>query len=299
MSRLPADTAIIPAPDTRAIGALVAVQVLFGVWPVVGKYAIASFGADGLAVLRIAGAAVAFHGLARLAGAPPAPWREMPRIAVLSVLGISANQLLYIHGLSRTSVTHAALLTTTIPVQTLAVALLLRKERFLPRRAAGIVVALAGALLLVADRQPGGAATLTGDLLVLANTAVYAAYLVFSRDMLSRLPPLTVLPWLFTWGLVGALPVAGLPSLGGHDWMAWVAIAFVILGPTVGTYWLNLFALRSVDSSVVAAFIYLQPVLAAGLAVPILGERPSAWAAASAVVIFVGMTLATARPKKV
>lgn len=294
MSKLPDDAHSVAGSGTRAILALVGVQLLFGVWPVVGKYAIGAFGADGLAVMRIGGAAVAFHVVARLADAPAVPWREHPRLALLAVLGISANQLLYIHGLSHTSVTHAAILTTTIPVQTLLVALLLGRETFLPRRAMGIVVALAGAVLLVAAREPAGTATLHGDLLILANTAVYAAYLVLSRDVLARLPPLSVLPWLFTWGLLTALPFAGLPDVTGHPPAAWAAIAFVILGPTVGTYWLNLFALRTVPSSVVAVFIYLQPVVATGLAIPILGERPTVWTVVSALITFAGMALTTA-----
>lgn len=289
----PGSDASIPGSRARALAGLVAVQVLFGTWPVLGKLVIPSLGADGLAVLRISGAALIFGAVARLAGAPRLPWREQPRVLVLSVLGISANQLLYIHGLARTSATHAALLTTTIPVQTLIVALLLGRETFDGRRAAGAALSLLGALVLVTGRAPAGDATLAGDLLVVANTVVYALYLVLSRDLLARWPPLSVLPWIFGWGLLVSLPFTGLPPVTGHPPWVWAALAAIVIGPTVGTYWLNLFALRTVPSSVVAIFIYLQPVVAALLAAPFLGERPTARTGLSAAITFAGVLLAS------
>lgn len=289
----PSTAASLPAARARALAALVLVQVLFGLWPVLGKLAIPAFGAGGLGILRIGGATIAFAALARLARVPPIPWRDQPRIVVLSVLGISANQLLYVHGLARTSATHAALLTTTIPIQTMIVALLLGKERFLPMRVAGALVSLVGVVVLVTGRSTGGDVTVAGDLLVMANTVVYALYLILSRDILARHSPLAVLPWLFGWGFLGALPFTGIPPLAGHRPESWVALAVIVLGPTVGTYWLNLVALRTVPSSVVAIFIALQPVVAGALAVPLLGEKPTLRAAFSAVLTLAGVLLAT------
>lgn len=289
----PSTAASLPAARARALAALVLVQVLFGVWPVVGKLAIPAFGAGGLGILRIGGATVAFAAIARLARVPPIPWRDQPRLLLLSVLGISANQLLFVHGLARTSATHAALLTTTIPIQTLIVALALGKERFLPLRAAGALVSLAGVVVLVTGRVQGGDVTVAGDLLVVANTVVYAFYLILSRDLLARHSPLAVLPWLFGWGFLTALPFTGIPPLRGHPPEAWAALAVIVLGPTVGTYWLNLVALRTVPSSVVAIFIALQPLVAGTLAVPLLGEKPTVRAAFSAVLTLAGVLLAT------
>jgi drug/metabolite transporter (DMT)-like permease len=53
-----------------------------------------------------------------------------------------------------------------------------------------------------------------------------------------------------------------------------LALLFVVLGPTIGTYWLNLYALQRVPPSTVALFIYLQPVISALSAGRVLGEAP-------------------------
>jgi drug/metabolite transporter (DMT)-like permease len=271
----------------------VVVQLLFGAMPVVGKVAVASFGATGVAFSRMAGGALAFHLAARALRLPLVPLRDQPAVLLCAVLGISSNQLLFLTGLARTSAGHAALLTTMIPVLTVGAAAILGKERLHLRRVVGIGIALIGAVYLIVGRDPSGVATLTGDLLILANTSVYAFYLVLSRDLLGRHAPLAVLPWLFSWGLVTALPFTGLPSFTGHPASAWAALTFIVLGPTIGSYWLNLVALRTIPASVVALFIYLQPSIAAILALPILGERPSGRLVVSALLSFLGVWIAT------
>lgn len=273
------------------------VQVLFGAMPVLGKIAITSFDPGHVAMVRMSGAAVFFLAMRRVLGVPDLPLSEQPRVLLCGILGISANQLLFLNGLSLTSANHAALITTTIPVQTILVAALLGRERLERRRVGGVVVALLGVLVLLTAHEEGGQTSLAGDLLVVANCGVYAAYLVLSRDLLTRYAPLTVLPWLFVWGTITALPFAGLPSPSGHTTASWAALVFIVLGPTIGTYWLNLFALRTVPSSVVALFIYLQPFVSVALAYPLLGERPGARFFAAVILTFSGVWLAT-RPRE-
>ena len=287
--RLPA-AASAPA---SALAALLVVQLLFGAMPVVGKFAIAAFGPTGVAFLRMASGMIVFQSLRAALRLPGIPLRDQPAVLLCAVLGISANQLLFLNGLSRTSAIHAAILTTMIPVLTMVAAAVLGKERLQGRRAAGSVVALAGVLTLVAGKDPTGRATVLGDLMIFGNASVYAAYLVLSRDLLARHAPLSVLAWLFTWGWITALPFTGFPTLAGHTQEGWLAAGFIVLGPTIGSYWLNLYALRTVPASVVALFIYLQPPIAAALAIPLLHERPTARLGAAAILTFAGVWLAT------
>jgi drug/metabolite transporter (DMT)-like permease len=284
-----------PAPP-RALGpvfALLVVQLLFGAMPVAGKVAIGSFGPPSVAFFRMATGAALFQVLRVGLRQAPIPWSDQPKLLLCGILGISANQLLFLHGLSLTSATHAAVLTTTIPVLTLVASAVLGRERLIPRKILGILLALGGVLYLLAGRDPTGHASLLGDLFVFANATVYAFYLVLSRDLLARHSPLSVLAWIFTWGLLTALPFTGLPVLEGHPSAAWAAVAFIVIGPTIGSYWLNLYALQTVPASVVAVFIYLQPSIAAVLAVPLLGEQPTVRLLVSAVLSFIGVFVAT------
>jgi drug/metabolite transporter (DMT)-like permease len=280
--------------ESRALGALLVVQLLFGTLPVVAKVAFGELGASGVAFLRMAGAAAIFWIAARATGAARLPLREQPMVMLCAVLGVSGNQLLFLYGLARTSATHAALITTTIPVLTIVAAAALGRERIDARRGVGIATALAGVLILLFGKDAHGGATLTGDLMIVANASIYALYLVLSKDLLVRWSPLSVLPSLFGWGLLTALPITGLPPVGVSA-AAWLSGAYIVLGPTVGTYGLNLYALRRVPASVVALFIYLQPFVASALAWPLLGEVPTPRMLLAALVTFSGVAVAVRR----
>jgi drug/metabolite transporter (DMT)-like permease len=92
------------------------------------------------------------------------------------------------------------------------------------------------------------------------------------------------------------LPI-GIPAALATDFSAvptgtWLLVGYIVLFPTIGTYFLNLWALQRASSNTVASFIYLQPLFTA-LASPIflpqerLGERTLLAGAA----IFAGLGL--------
>lgn len=280
-----------PIPAS-SVAALLTVQVLFGMFPVVAKLAIAELGAGGVSIWRIVGAAAFFQAVRLGRGLPGPPPREWPTFFGLAILGIASNQLLFLYGLARTSATHAGLLVATIPVFTVFTAILSGRESMHPRRIAGIVVALAGAAVLITGRDASGTASLVGDLMVLANAAVYSVYLVLSRDLLARWPPLVAAASFFAFAIPVVLPFTGPPPLEASPG-GWAALAFCVLGPTITTYFLNLVALRRVPSSVVAIFIYVQPFVAALLAWAWLGERIDGRTVLAGLVSFVGILLAT------
>ena len=70
------------------------------------------------------------------------------------------------------------------------------------------------------------------------------------------------------------------------------ALALVIAGPTVAAYLLNAWALRYAESSVVAAYTYLQPVLATMLGAMFLGEEIRPLVIVAGVMIVAGVALA-------
>jgi drug/metabolite transporter (DMT)-like permease len=69
-------------------------------------------------------------------------------------------------------------------------------------------------------------------------------------------------------------------------------IVWIIVFPTVTAYYLNMWALTKVESSMVSTFVYLQPIITALLAMPILGERPSLRMLPAAALIFAGVAIA-------
>lgn len=278
---------------SRVFVALVAVQVFFATLPIAVKLALRDLSSPALALLRVTGAALLFLVLQRLLVRERVRgWRDYGLLAVYSLFGVIANQLLYITALTLTTATAAQTLIAAGPAITLLIAILAGTERASGGKWAGIALAGAGALYLVGVDLHGGSGI--GNLLALLNVAAYSVYLVISRGLLRKYDALTVITWVFVFGVAGILPWGALPLAAewrGVTPATWAALAWIVVVPTVGAYWLNVWALKRVDSSVVAVFVYLQPVLTALMAVPLLGERPGARLLPAAGLIFAGVAL--------
>lgn len=282
--------------------ALGLVAVLFSANYILGKIALVHFDPLAFAWLRVSGSFLCLIVVYARHATPRIPFsaRERRLLVVYSLLGIVLNQILFISGLARTTAQHAAILIVTIPVFTLLIALLLRREPGSIARLAGILLAAAGAASITLRSAEGsGAASLTGDLMILANSLCYAAYLVLSKPLMARHSSIRVMTLLFGVGSLLMIPFSARAILK-QDWIgitggAWLALLFVILGPTVAAYLLNGWALARADSSLVAAYVYLQPLLASLMAAAFLHERMEKGTAAGAALIFAGVWLVSRR----
>lgn len=247
-----------------------------------------------LAMARIAGAALFFHAVMRVrAQLRPLAWRDHARIAALAVLGVVLNQTLYLVGLRITTAFAAALLGATIPIFTAALAVAFRVERTSARTAIGLGLALTGVLWLT------GIGTVNlGALVIAANCLSYSLYIVFSRSLVKRVGALTFVTWLFTWGACVLAPLGGWPLVhGALAWTprAWALVGFMVCVPTIVAYFANAWALGRSSPTLVTAYIYLQPLLAAALQWVQLGERVTMRALVASAFILVGVGLVASR----
>jgi drug/metabolite transporter (DMT)-like permease len=281
--------------------ALIAVQAMFGTWFIVGKVVLRTISSTGLTAFRVGGAALTLTLLQRNLG----PLRSMPRrdlgwLILCSMLGVALNQLLFVKGLSLTTAINAVLITATIPAFTLVVSILLRYDRISWKRSLGIILAAGGVIYLVDPlRADFSAHTTIGNLLIVTNSLGYAFYMVLSKDLFKRYGALNVITWVFLISSIITVPI-GIFGLNGEHLnnvpaAVWLRIAYIIVVPTAGAYYLNAWALTRVSPSTVATYIYLQPLIAFGLAPLFLGERLNSRTVIACVLIFAGVGLVTRR----
>lgn len=284
--------------DWRIHAVMAGVQAIFATLPIAAKLILPELGPTGIVFCRIAGSAVGFGALVQLSGAPKvSKWKDLASLAGLALIGVVLNQLLFLEGVARTTAINANILITAVPVFTLAIALLLKRERATVGKVGGILVAAAGAVFLIGpDRVSLDPRGTLGAALITLNTLLYAGYLVLSKDLLKRYPPLTVIGYVFGFGTLMMAPL-GLPALAQASPLdlslrAQLALVYVVLFPSLTAYFLSVWALRRTASSQVAMWVYIQPVITAFAAPAILGERLTARAIVAATVIFAGMGLA-------
>jgi drug/metabolite transporter (DMT)-like permease len=280
--------------NRSVIVALVIVQVLFSTLPIAAKIALRELSSPSIVLVRVTVAALIFFLIQRLTIHERIRSRQdFIRLAGYSVLGVSLNQLLYVTGLQMTTATAAQMLIAGGPAITLLVAILTSREKATPAKWVAIGLASSGALWLVGSGAAGS--RVLGNVLILVNMVAYSIYLVSARDILQRYHPLTVITWIFIFGALGLLPFGVVPvvhELQSTSLDARLALLWIIVFPTVVAYYLNMWALTVVESSLVSTFVYLQPVLTAILAMPILGERPSTRMIPAGVLIFAGVAVA-------
>jgi len=275
---------------------LVFVQLCFASAAVVGKVALWSVPPGALVLARVAGGAVAFL---LIAGdprpQPPLTRGEVVRLLVALHLGIFINQSLFLAGLARSTAINASVINTVIPVVATALAMATGAEPGSRRRFAGITVGWVGALVAArVDRFNVGEVKVIGDLMLLGNATAYAVFLVVVRPLAQRIRPMALAGLLFL-GAVPASSILGVPAwlelaprLTGREA---ALIAFMVLVPTVLAYGLIQVALTRAPTSLVAIYIYVQPILASVAAAVLLHEAPQGRTFVAAALIFTGVWL--------
>jgi len=288
--------------------ALIGVQIFFGSLPVIGKYVLQVIPAFGLVGFRVGLTALT---LAVVQCARGRFWLrnkgDYLRLGVLSLFGVTLNQLLFISGLSLTKASNTSLLAATIPIFTLFVSFILGFERLRVVKVLGIVLACVGVAILIDPRNAsfssqstlGSSQSTLGDLLIVANSLSYGIYVASSKEVIMRNGAFRSMMWVFIFASIICVPVGAfamatvdLPSV---SLSIWAVILYISLWATAVPYLLNAWALARVNPSTVAVFVYLQPLIGFLLAVTLLGENIDLNFVIAAAMVFAGVFLATFR----
>ncbi len=247
----------------------------------------------------------------RVIGATPLLWlaglfvkekvakKDLRRIAILSLFGVSINQSLFVKGMALTSPISGAIIMITSPLLVLIIGNFILKEKITWQRISGILIGLGGAALLIlsgtvsSDKQDNA----IGDLFIFINAISWGTFLVLVKPLMQKYHTITVLKWVFLFGMFILIPLGwtgmtevAWPELTGRTWFG---IIFVVVAVTYIAYLMNIYGLKMLSPTVVSAYIYLQPLLAAGIAV-YLGKDTITWQKSiSALLILGGVMLAS------
>jgi drug/metabolite transporter (DMT)-like permease len=274
------------------------VQILFASLAIAGRFVLPHFPAGALVSVRVLGATVVLFFLNQIAGGG---WvrdrRDLQRLAILGLLGIAANQTLFLYGLRYTTAINATILVTTVPVFTVLGSVLTRREPASLAKLAGIILAGAGAVYLIGpDRISLAPHVALGNALIVLGMVCYAAYFLYAKSVIGRYGSITVSFYVMLFALIGVLPL-GLKSYASIRIEAmsptvWLWVTYIVVFPTIVSYLLNIWALQRVSSNIVTVYIYLQPLFAAAVAPMVLdGERLTARAIGAGLAIFAGLGL--------
>ena len=251
----------------HAVAALIAAGLLWGTTVPLSKLALAWLSPGWLtaarfglgAVVLLAAAARTPTGRARLRAA------FTPKVLTSGALGYGGSVMVQNAGISRTSVTHAALLIGAVPVLVAIMAAVWHRDVAKPVAWVGFMVSLLGVGLVTAGGG-GGGTTMVGDGLVLASLLLGAAATVAQGRLLAGRDPVAVTAVQFLGAAVGALLVSvctsAAPTLPGRPGPV-LAVLALAAGGTVLPFTLFAFGQSRVSAEVAGAFLNLEPLVGA------------------------------------
>ena len=224
--------------------------------------------------------------------------QDIKRFILCAITGVAINQLLFLKGLSLTYSIHASLLMLTTPILIVFIAAWILKERLGIIKIAGLLLGIAGAVILVAGKENAGQGNsiLWGDILIIINAVSYTFYFVLVKPLMLKYNPVVIIRWIFTFGLLLILPF-GWTEFTVIKWEQFnnVDITCIILVVFTGTflaYLFNVYGIKILGASIAGFYIYTQPVFAALIAMIFLKEELSLYKIIAAALIFTGVYLA-------
>ena len=199
--------------------------------------------------------------------------KDVFRFAICGVFGIAINQLFFFEGLNLTTPINAAIVMTISPILVIFLSFLIIKEVVTFKKILGILLGLLGASILIL--KSGGidfsSNHQTGNMFVFINASSYALYLVIVKPMMEKYHPITVMFYVFSFGLFYVIPF-GYTELLEVNWSSipdniYLEIAFVVVFTTFVAYLFNSMGLKKLSPTTVSIYIYLQPILASIFAI--------------------------------
>lgn len=199
--------------------------------------------------------------------------RDIWKLILCSVLIISANQGLYIIGVGLTNPVDAAVMCSLTPILTMILAAVFLHFRMTWLKVGGVLIGLAGVVILVVGSAQNEIAVnpLLGNLLCLVAQLCAAIYYVGFEGIIRKYSPYVLMKWMFFISLLTYVPIC-LPDMLRIDYAdltgeVWGGLVFIITIPTFFAYLMIPVAQRRLRPTVVSTYSYLQPVVAAIVAV--------------------------------
>ncbi|HJQ70257.1 MAG TPA: DMT family transporter [Blastocatellia bacterium] len=215
-------------------------------------------------------------------------------------LGLLANaiyQSIFITGMAHTRTGNAALIVATSPLFIAVISRIRGQEYFERRGLVGLMLALAGIVMVILSGQSvvQFGETIVGDCLLVISTICWSLYTVWAKRLVNTYGAMKATTIMMIMGTPVFLVICA-PSLVKQDWArvrpeSWAGMVYSALFAIALAHFIWNYAVRKIGSTRTAIYSNVTPVTAMIIAWVALGERPTAGQVAGAAIIFLGLYL--------
>ncbi len=261
-------------------------MVLWGVNVSAVKALTTSFESLPLAALRMAVACVALSAIVlwRRGGLPALGARQLAGMTGCAFLMVYANQILFAHGLLRSTATNGALIMALSPLVSALMAALVFRERFTPQRMLGVALGFAGVAAVVLSHPGAGLSSAgIGDLMLALAVVSFAVGGVGVQRLARQIDPLSISWVIYMIGtaMLVAHTLLGPSRLGAAELFPgawpWALVLFSGIAATAAGNLIWNRAISVIGVARTAVFLYWVPVFGVAFAALLLGEVLTWW----------------------
>ena len=230
--------------------------------------------------------------------------KDLFSFAICGLFGIAINQLFFFKGLNLSTPINASIIMTSAPIIVILISLILSREKITLRKIIGVLLGCFGAVYLILNTGDISFKNdyMIGNILVLINATSYAIYLILVQPLIKKYNPITVMFFIFSFGILYIVPF-GYQELIDVKWSLFsykiiIEVIFVLVFTTFFAYLCNSIALKHLNATAVSVYIYLQPLLAALIAISLGSDQLDINKTLSCILIFTGVYIVSQKKSR-
>ena len=201
--------------------------------------------------------------------------KDYGKILLASLLGFFLTQITFLVAIPDITPMDCSMVSALSPIYTMFIAAYALKEPITLRKAGGVTISFLGIIYLIMNSvtSTGGTTetSVTGILLIIANSICFSLYLGLFKPVISRYSVITFMKWIFLFATAFSLPIAG-HELLTFDYSQLSSIylgelAFLIVCSTFITYFLIPLGQKRIRPTLVSMYSYVQPIIAISVSI--------------------------------
>ncbi len=225
--------------------------------------------------------------------------KDLPQLIIIGVLLITLNITFFFEGMLRTTAINASVIILIIPILSVVLGWAFLREKVYFINLLGILLGLGGALVIIGLPQiilgNYTPEALLGNIFIVLASLAWVAGSFFSRKALKKYPSLLVTGIAFLVGVVTFFVPAVREYIADPNWpskvtlVGWIGLIYMTTLSSISSYFLFEWGLAKTSLTTANLFSYVEPFVAAALAVSLLNERPTFSFVIGAVLIVLGV----------
>ncbi|MBI3379252.1 DMT family transporter [Candidatus Gottesmanbacteria bacterium] len=285
---------------SQAILALILANIIWGIGSPIFKLALQNIPPFTLAFFRFFGAMlILFPFTVSNLWIKKEDWFKL---IVLSFFGITVNITFFFLGLKYAPSINAPIIASAGPVFLYLFSIFYLHEKNHPKVLIGTIISLIGVFVIIGQPilKEGLDGQVLGNLFFLLSALGAVIHAVMMKQINSKYPASVLTFWSFLIGSLTFLPFFILEMTTLHpfntiDNRGWLGLVFGILLSSLAAYWLFDWGLKKIAAQEVGLFYYIDPIAAAVIAIPLLGETISLLFVTGSILVFGGIFIAEGR----